>query len=136
MIRAGMTAAVLLAGFGVAQPAAASSEIAKPGDGNVYVRFKPIIVSLIQDDRPTGLASVSITLRTPNPKGRDAAEALRPRYIDAFTTTMMVLGQSHIDPRRPMDIDLITRELQRAADRAGGTVKARVLVVDANTLQR
>jgi hypothetical protein len=125
----------LLFAFALAlvSPLAAAAETAKPADGNVYVRFKPIIVTLVQDDRPTGLVSVTLTLKAANPAGRDAIEEQRPRYVDAFTRTMILMGQTYIDPRRPLDVPLIADALQKAADQAVRGGKARVLLVDANT---
>lgn len=118
--------------IGAAPALAAETEAGK--DANRFLRFKPIIVTLIQDDRPSGLVSVTVTLKLADPSQKDAIDAIRPRYLDAFTQTIMTLGQSHIDPRRPLDIPLLSSELQKAADRAAGGRKARVLIVDANTL--
>lgn len=130
----GRLLSLLLAVLLLAAPAQASGG----GDGGdkdgapTFVRFEPIIVPLFDDTRVAGMMSVTVTLQVPKPEDKDAIEARRIRYIDAFNTALMQLGRLKLDPRRPLDVRLLANELQRAADRTHGKPGLKAFVVDAS----
>ncbi|MGK2285418.1 hypothetical protein [Pedomonas sp. V897] len=129
-------AAAAALGLLAAAPVAPAAQAARRTDDGLaynFVRFEPIIVTLFDSNRVTGLMSVTLALQVPTPEDKDAIEAQRPRFIDAFNAELSRLGRLHVRPDRPLDVDLLARALETTANRLYGKNRVRALVLDAST---
>lgn len=121
----------LLACLASGSPASAASKKEAPQDGPVFVRFEPIIVPVLEDNRVAGLMSVTVNLEVTSPADKDSIEAERVRYIDAFTRVLIQFGQVWADPYRPVNVNRMNAQLQQAASRIAGDIATASYVVDA-----
>lgn len=123
-------AAALAAGLGAAPaPAVAAG---KESTLITYVRFEPIIVTLFDSNRVTGLMSVTVALQVPTPEDKDAIEARRVKFIDAFNTELSRLGRLYVRTDRPLDMKKLASTLEETANRLYGKAPVRALILDAS----
>jgi flagellar basal body-associated protein FliL len=104
---------------------------ADPEDVPQFVKFQPIIFSLVADNRVQGIAQVTVGVQAKTPEDKEKVEAKRPRLRNAFALTLQELGRLYIDPKRPIDARMLRRELQKAANTALPEPAVTVLILDA-----
>ncbi len=98
-----------------------------------FVRFSPIIVSIMDNNRIAGLLSITVHCQAPDDAARKQAELLKPRLQDIFTRTVLELGELYIAPDRRIDFDMVTARLQAAATATAPNARLKVYVIDAST---
>ncbi len=98
-----------------------------------FVKFSPIIVSIMDNHKVMGLLSITVHAEAATSDKREVAEKLRPRLQDAFTRKVLELGEIYISPDRKIDIAFVTAHLQAAAKTALPDVPLKIYVFDAST---
>lgn len=124
--------AALLAGFLLSAQAVAGGEPAKTQDGGAgYLDFDAFSVSIITDGRVDGQVSVKFSLAVADAEKRAEIERKSPRLRDAYLQVLSQVASTRLDPRRPVDPDLLDRYLQRVTDRLLGDHVAEVVMESA-----
>jgi predicted metal-dependent enzyme (double-stranded beta helix superfamily) len=98
-----------------------------------FVKFAPIIVSIMDNHRVTGLLSITVHAEAATSEKRELAEKLRPRLQDAFTRKVLELGEIYISPDRKIDVGFVAAHMQAAAKSALPDVPLKIYVFDAST---
>jgi hypothetical protein len=98
-----------------------------------FVKFNPIIVSIMDNHRVIGLLSVTVHTQVKTAEQKDFVESRRPKLQDAFTQKILELGEIYISPDRKIDIAFINAQLQAAAKSALPTMPLKIYIYDAST---
>lgn len=132
-----LAALALAVGLGTVAgaPAAAQAQSGGKEQPPVFnlVRFEPIIVTLFDSNRAIGLMTVTLALQVPSQADKEAIEAQRLKYIDAFNAALVQLGRLHVSPNRPINVPLLASTLEDTANRMHPKGEVRALVLDAST---
>lgn len=98
-----------------------------------FVNFQPIIMSVVQDRRITGLVQIEITLKLADPNERNEIIKERHRVQDKLVQAIAGMTRGAIRVDAPLNVDMVAAVLQRHVDAALGGKKTEVLVIDAST---
>lgn len=101
-------------------------------DAVLYVRFEAIIIPVFDSARVSGLVSVTVNLRVDRPEDKQAIEADRPRFINAYRLALAEVADLYISPRHPLQVTMIHQAIQRATDKLYPKHPAKALIVDAS----
>ncbi|MCH5705531.1 hypothetical protein MMB04_24645, partial [Salmonella enterica] len=71
-------------------------------------------------------------LKVDRPEDKQAIEADRPRFINAYRLALAEVADLHISPRQPLRVNLIHQAIQRATDKLQTKHPAKALIVDAS----
>lgn len=98
---------------------------------DVFVEFRPISVSIIREYRIQGMLSVTFYLSVDKASTVDEIERLRPKVRDGLVHSLTRVANTRVNPRRPVDLELIGLFMQRSVDDILGTGMANVLIQSA-----
>ena len=118
--------------FGSALPALAADDAdASSGSEETYLDFDAFSVSIIHDGRVDGQVSVKFSLAVADAETRAEIERKSPKLRDAYLQILSQVAATRLDPRRPVDPELLDRYLQRVTDRLLGDHVAEVVMESA-----
>ncbi|MCK5040794.1 MAG: hypothetical protein KAR62_00805 [Sphingomonadales bacterium] len=98
---------------------------------NVFVEFAPIAVSIIREYRIRGMLNVTFYLSVDKASTVDKIEELRPKLRDGLIQSLTRVANTRVNPRRPVDLELIGLFMQRSVDEILGADMAQVLIQSA-----
>lgn len=93
-----------------------------------HVRIAPFNLAIIQNNKVQGTLYVALDLKTGNRGLNAGVIRSRPKLRDAYLQTLSRYASNQIDPKKPVNVMLIKRLLQRATDRILGEPSATVVV--------
>lgn len=93
-----------------------------------HVRIDPFNVAIIQDNKVLGTLYVLVDLETGGRSKNVGVIKYRPRLRDAYLKTLSRYANNQIDPKRPVNVKLVKRLLQRATDNILGDESPDVVV--------
>ncbi|MCG8503242.1 MAG: hypothetical protein MI755_01435 [Sphingomonadales bacterium] len=124
--------ALALLCFGLSSPAHAADDAdAASGSDAAYLDFDAFSVSIITDGRVDGQISVKFSLAVADAEKRAEIERKSLKLRDAYLQILSQVASTRLDPRRPVDPDLLDRYLQRVTDRLLGDHVAEVVMESA-----
>ncbi len=121
-----LLAALLAAGTAISAPAEKKPD-KKKGGGESFIQLPTLTATILRADRQYGVMTVDIGVDVPDAGLRKRAEQSVPLLRDAFLREMLIYAPT-IAPGGAPNPDLITTQLQRAADRTLGRPGAKVLI--------
>lgn len=93
-----------------------------------HVKIEPFNVAIIQNNRVLGTLYVSVDLETGGRSENVGVVQYRPRLRNAYLKALSRYANNQVDPKRPVNILLIKRILQRATDNILGEESPNVVV--------
>ena len=124
--------ALALLCLGLSSPAHAADDAnAAAGAQASYLDFDAFSVSIITEGRIDGQVSVKFSLAVTDAGKRAEIERKSPRLRDAYLRVLSQVASTRLDPRRPVDPNLLDRYLQRVTDRLLGDHVAEVVMESA-----
>jgi|GEM_PF-3244781 len=112
---------------------AIAAEVPTPGDNPSFIIIDPMIISILQGARNTGLMSVTVRLKLEEEGERAHVESLRPKLRDRYVVLLSRLASSSLEIDRPLNVPRLQKLLQRETDKVLGETKTLVLIIDAST---
>ncbi|MEM7568256.1 MAG: hypothetical protein AAF337_00535 [Pseudomonadota bacterium] len=125
---------LVIAALGLATPALAAPKL-DPNEITEahFIKFEPILMTVVQERRIQGLVQLQVTLKLADPNEWEEITRQRARIKDKLVQAVGGMTHGAIRVDRPLNIALITSVLQRRVDAQLGAERARVLIIDAST---
>jgi len=118
---------ILIALLFAAGTALADPTEKKKGGGASFIQLPTLTATILRADRQYGVMTVEVGVDVPDAGLRKRAEQSVPLLRDAFLREMLVYAPT-IPPGGAPNPDIISTQLQRAADRTLGRPGSRVLI--------
>lgn len=111
-------------------------ESASPPETNLFADFRPVMVAVIREHQIRGHLGVDFALAVESADAMTEIDLLRPRLRDSIQHYLAGLASARINPRRPLDLDLVSSYIQKAVDEILGDGVAEVLIITASVTPR
>jgi flagellar basal body-associated protein FliL len=107
-----------------------------PPQTNLFADFRPVMVAVIREHQIRGHLGVDFALAVTSADAMTEIDLLRPRLRDSIQHYLAGLASARINPRRPLDLDLVSSYIQKAVDEILGDGVAEVLIITASVTPR
>lgn len=98
-----------------------------------FVKFQPILMSVVQERRIMGLVQIEVTLKLADPNDWEEIIRQRVRVKDRLVQAVGGMTRGAIRVDAPVNIEMVAAVLQRQVDALLGDDRAKVLITDAST---
>jgi hypothetical protein len=133
MLRRALLTTFVLAAFGAAGARAQSEDDGasrRLTSAVSYIAFPTMTVGVMAQARATGALVIDMGLDIPDAALRARVQAMQPRLIDAFRTTLSNYATAYYRDRTAPDPTLLARLMQTTVDRTLGRPGARFLIAN------
>lgn len=98
-----------------------------------FIKFQPIIMSVVQDRQVKGLVQLEVTLKLEDPNERRDIVKERHRIKDKLIQAIAGMTRGAIRVDAPINLEMVAAVLQRHVDVVLDGKKSQVLILDAST---